>query len=294
MTTVKNGSKGEDVKLVQAKVGVPVDGIFGTNTETAVKLFQCQNGLTVDGIVGPKTWAAMGYTDEPKPETPNQKPAKNMKILIDNGHGENTPGKRSPDGKFREYLYAREIAVEIVKELRSQGYDAELLVPETTDIGLTTRANRANAFCDKLGAKNVCLVSVHCNAAGGDGKWKSAGGWCVYTSPGQTQADYLATDLYNAAEVALKPYADTFPVLKGEGHYDSKQKPFRSDWSDGDPDFEANFTILTKTKCPAALTESLFQDNKKDVEFLTSPLGRKCIIDLHVEGIKKYVQTYGK
>ena len=31
-----------------------------------------------------------------------------MKILIDNGHGENTPGKRSPDGKLREYLYARE------------------------------------------------------------------------------------------------------------------------------------------------------------------------------------------
>lgn len=27
-----------------------------------------------------------------------------MKILIDNGHGENTPGKRSPDGKLREYL----------------------------------------------------------------------------------------------------------------------------------------------------------------------------------------------
>lgn len=30
-----------------------------------------------------------------------------MKILIDNGHGENTPGKRSPDGTFREYAYTR-------------------------------------------------------------------------------------------------------------------------------------------------------------------------------------------
>ena len=29
-----------------------------------------------------------------------------MKILIDNGHGENTPGKRSPDGSLREYAYA--------------------------------------------------------------------------------------------------------------------------------------------------------------------------------------------
>lgn len=293
MTTLKNGSRGDEVKLLQSKLNVTADGIFGQNTETAVKLFQCQNGLTVDGIVGPKTWAALGITDEPK-EEPNQTLKKGMKILIDNGHGENTPGKCSPDGQFREYRYAREIATEVVKELRSQGYDAELLVPESTDIGLTTRANRANAFCDKLGAKNVCLVSIHCNAAGGDGKWKSAGGWAVYTSPGQTQADYLATDLWNAANENLKDYIEIFPVMKADGHYDSKQKPMRADWSDGDPDFEANFTILTKTKCPAALTESLFQDNKKDVEFLTSALGRKAIIGLHVDGIKKYVATYGK
>lgn len=41
-----------------------------------------------------------------------------MKILIDNGHGEETPGKRSPDGLFREYKYARQIAEEVVKQLR--------------------------------------------------------------------------------------------------------------------------------------------------------------------------------
>ena len=47
-----------------------------------------------------------------------------MKILIDNGHGENTKGKRSPDGRLREYLYAREIAEAIERELRLRGYDA--------------------------------------------------------------------------------------------------------------------------------------------------------------------------
>lgn len=35
-------------------------------------------------------------------------------ILIDAGHGSNTPGKRSPDGKLREYAYAREIARTLV------------------------------------------------------------------------------------------------------------------------------------------------------------------------------------
>ena len=56
-----------------------------------------------------------------------------MKILIDNGHGENTPGKRSPDGTFREYAYTREIADEVVRELAKRGYVAERIVKENLD-----------------------------------------------------------------------------------------------------------------------------------------------------------------
>ena len=41
----------------------------------------------------------------------------NMKILIDNGHGANTQGKRSPDGRLIEALYTREIAVRVEHEL---------------------------------------------------------------------------------------------------------------------------------------------------------------------------------
>ena len=89
-----------------------------------------------------------------------------MKILIDNGHGVDTAGKRSPDGSLREYKYAREIAERIVSELKKQGFDAERIVIEETDISLRERCQRANAICDKLGTKNVILVSVHCNAAG--------------------------------------------------------------------------------------------------------------------------------
>lgn len=62
-----------------------------------------------------------------------------MKILIDNGHGIDTPDKRSPDGLFREYAYNREIAARIVSELTDSGLDAELLVPELTDIPLAER-----------------------------------------------------------------------------------------------------------------------------------------------------------
>ena len=46
-----------------------------------------------------------------------------MKVLIDNGHGENTKGKRSPDGKLREYAWTREIADMLVLELGKMGID---------------------------------------------------------------------------------------------------------------------------------------------------------------------------
>lgn len=211
-----------------------------------------------------------------------------MKILIDNGHGSNTPGKCSPDQSLREYAYARGIAARVVADLKSRGYDAELLVPETEDISLAERARRVNEWCGKLGVNNVIVVSIHCNAAG-NGSWMSAGGWCAYTSPGQTKADLLATDLYSAADVALDEYKELFPVLQAKGEYGSVQKPIRTDYSDGDPDFEARFYILVKTKCPAVLTESLFQDNKADVAFLLSDEGKNAITKLHVEGIIKYL-----
>lgn len=53
---LKEGSKGEDVKKLQSKLGLSADGVFGKNTSEAVKNFQTKNGLTPDGVVGPKTW----------------------------------------------------------------------------------------------------------------------------------------------------------------------------------------------------------------------------------------------
>lgn len=198
-----------------------------------------------------------------------------MKILLDNGHGENTAGKRSPDGKLREYLYAREIATEIERELKTKGFDAECIVRETVDVPLAERARRVNEICARYGAGNVILVSVHCNAAG-NGQWMNARGWSAYTSKGKTKADKLADCLYEAAR-----------------KYFTGQK-IRTDNSDGDADWEENFYILSKTKCPAVLTENFFQDNKEDVAFLLSKAGRQAIINCHVNGIINYIKSSKK
>ncbi|MDE6255210.1 MAG: N-acetylmuramoyl-L-alanine amidase [Muribaculaceae bacterium] len=61
MQTIKRGSRGADVKTLQAKLNLYPDGIFGPLTEEAVKQFQREKGLTADGIAGANTWRALGF-----------------------------------------------------------------------------------------------------------------------------------------------------------------------------------------------------------------------------------------
>jgi len=56
---LKLGSKGEDVKKLQEKLGLKPDGSFGPNTEKSVKDWQKKNGLTSDGVVGDATWVKL-------------------------------------------------------------------------------------------------------------------------------------------------------------------------------------------------------------------------------------------
>ena len=196
-----------------------------------------------------------------------------MKILLDNGHGIDTPGKRSPDGLFREFAYNRYIASQIHQRLKSNGLDSQLLVPEMEDISLAERCRRTNKICRQLGSDQVLLISIHVNAAGNGSEWMNARGWSCYTTPGQTRADELATSLYRAATEHLY------------GH------KIRMDYTDGDPDIESSFYILRHTLCPAVLTENLFMDNKEDVAFLESTAGALAIVNLHIEGICQYLSN---
>ena len=59
MSTLKQGSKGAEVKTLQTMLGITSDGIFGKNTKAAVIAYQKANGLVADGIVGAKTWAKL-------------------------------------------------------------------------------------------------------------------------------------------------------------------------------------------------------------------------------------------
>ncbi len=194
-----------------------------------------------------------------------------MKILIDNGHGVDTKGKCSPDGRLREYLWAREVAVLIEQQLHTLGYDAKRIVPEIKDISLKERCRRVNAICNKYGSKSCLLISVHINAAGADGKWHSATGWSGWVAPNaSTNSKRLAQLLYAEAEKR---------GLRG-----NRAVPACKYWV-------GNFAMVRDTKCPAVLTENLFQDNQQEAEWLQTDEGKKIIADLHVQAILKYISA---
>jgi putative chitinase len=84
---LKNGSKGEDVKKLQAKLGLAADGSFGPGTEAKVKAWQAANGLTADGVVGDGTWSKLFGSATAAPAAPAVAiPPSDFKLSALKGH----------------------------------------------------------------------------------------------------------------------------------------------------------------------------------------------------------------
>lgn len=189
--------------------------------------------------------------------------------ILDNGHSGMvngqyvTPGKRSPvwpDGRqLFEGVSNRKVVKRIAELCQKEGIQCTILVPEEADISLGERVRRANAIAKTTPS---IFVSVHSNAGGGTG-------WEVFTTPGLTKSDAIATIFFNSARKFL-------PTFK-----------MRTDFSDGDADQEAKFYVIQETACPAILTENLFMDTlKPDCEFLMSPTGVETLAQMHFDAIK--------
>ena len=177
-------------------------------------------------------------------------------VVLDPAHGEETPGKRSPDGRFREYLWSRMIIEKLAEKLDDAGFCVRETNTSKKEIGLSNRAG----VCNMINGKKI-LISIHSNAAGNGVEWMSATGFSVYTTKGKTKSD-------NVAEVLMNGFIKDFPELKA-----------RVDMSDGDKDTEENFTVIKKANCPAVLIEWMFQDNKNDVEILLSEEYTNRLVD---------------
>jgi len=187
-------------------------------------------------------------------------------VILDNGHGCNTPGKESPvwpDGsQLHEWEFNRDVVRRIHARLISLSIPSRILIKEALDVSLKTRVSRANAIY--AAHPGSFLISIHGNAGGGQG-------WEAWTSRGETESDKIATLLYTHAKAMLAQFK------------------IRTDYSDGDPDKESDFYILAKTNCPAVLTENLFYDNRKECAFMMSDFGRDLIAKMHVFAIQTYL-----
>ena len=204
-------------------------------------------------------------------------------IILDNGHAnyDITKGKYSPvltteegwddavcyKGRFREGMFNRDIVKRLIELLDglSKSIVVHNIVPEDGDVSLNTRVARANAICDKYGAKNCIFVSIHSNAAGNGKDWYKARGLSVHCCN-------------NCSDMSKKLAQNIYKAGKDKGYAGNRSVPKDMIWYN-------NFYVIKHTKCPAVLVENLFYDNREDVKLLMDPEHRRKIAEYIYMGI---------
>ena len=196
---------------------------------------------------------------------------KKITIILDAGHGECTPGKRSPktdDGRqLFEWQFTRELSKRIKLTCDQLNIRCIQANTDNTDPSLSTRANNINKIVRKESeqGRQCLMISLHGNACYSDGRWSKATGWEVYSTEGTTKSDEFA-------KLLCKHFKIIFPEKKLRGHK------------------EKNFTLIYKCSCPCVLTENFFYDGVDDFELMMSEDGLKRITDLHMAAICDYIE----
>lgn len=165
-----------------------------------------------------------------------------MKIMIDAGHGPDTPGKRSPDGRLREFHFNAAVAEEVKKRLLLDGHSVFFSHQNDLDVPLHERTALANRL------KVDLFISIHANAAGHT--FNSANG--------------LETFVYSKPQPATRKLASLV-------HSSLLQATTRKDRGIK----QGNFAVLRDTHMPAILVECGFMTHKQEVELLKSAAYRK-------------------
>jgi hypothetical protein len=181
-----------------------------------------------------------------------------MKIVIDAGHGPDTPGKRCPDDSMREYEFNSAVAL-LLKDLLAgfAGVETIFTHSDARDVPLQERTNCANQWGADL------FISIHANASGSD--WSEARGTETYV--------YTSRPI---AGVALAVNVQQ-GLTQATGLMNRGVKA-------------ADFHVLRETKMTAILVECGFMTNKQEAELLKSKSFRKSCAAALADGI---AETYG-
>lgn len=150
-------------------------------------------------------------------------------------------------------------------ELNELGINSIDVVASHEDVSLRGRVSYANSVYSK---QDCIYVSLHCNAFPPK---ESAKGLEIFTSPGKTPADKLASCIGTRFQNKLNNIN------------------YRFDYSDGDLDKEAYFYELTHTAMPAVLIEYGFMTNLEEAKKLLSSEYQKNLAYVTALGIKDYL-----
>ena len=160
-----------------------------------------------------------------------------MKIMIDAGHGPETPGKRTPDGRMKEFEFNQAVTLLVKKELEETGHVVILSNNGQRDISLQERTSLANKL------KVQAFISIHANAFGSS--WNEVSGieTFTYTKPS------------NQSKILAKLIQDALCALLKRNDRGVKR---------------ANFAVVRDTNMPAVLVECGFMTNKEEAYLLQS------------------------
>lgn len=176
-----------------------------------------------------------------------------MKIMLDAGHGYNTPGKRSPDG-MREYEFNRAVANNASQLLVNyKNVTVYFSHSDQEDVSLQERTDKANRL-------NVDIfVSIHANAYG-TGGWNNVGGIETYVYPTKPPLAYQL-----AQKIQRNLVLSTGLENRGVR--------------------TADFHVLRETKMDAVLAECGFMTNREEVKLLRSETYRKTVAEAIVKAL---------
>ncbi|UOQ93426.1 N-acetylmuramoyl-L-alanine amidase [Halobacillus shinanisalinarum] len=184
-------------------------------------------------------------------------------IALDDGHGENTPGKRTPyisslGRAIHENEFNKPMINFLNEELKRCGFDTLLVAPGDTDHSLTSRTNRAN----KAGAD--AYISGHFNAFDGSFEGSNPSGISLFVYPGHLNRD--------AGELAgcIAKY------LRQGTHQNYRGIK------------EANFHVLRETHMIAVLTENGFMDHPDEAFLMLDRDFQREVAIEHAKGICDY------
>ena len=187
-------------------------------------------------------------------------------VILDSGHAKNTAGKVAPDKSLYEWDFNNKMQYLLKKRLEDYKFKVCLTNPtpeKTSDIPLSTRANKANEFYKSNGKPKTIMLSLHANAYG---EWTTARGVEVFHASNASQnsknlAKYLCDQIYSDAKA------------KDSGF---KNRGVKCE----------DYTVIYKTITTTCLIEYAFYTNRDDLKLLKNE--KDMFVESTVKAICKY------